>query len=116
MPPEQAQGKRSLIGPRSDVYSLGAVLYECLTGRPPFRSDTVVETIQQVINVEAASPRMLNPSVSRDLETICLKCMEKEADGRFHTAQSTGGPADGRDDNASIGNRFLDNARVFAGI
>ena len=88
MPPEQAQGKRSLIGPRSDVYSLGAVLYECLTGRPPFRSDTVVETIQQVINVEAASPRMLNPSVSRDLETICLKCMEKEADGRFHTAQS----------------------------
>ena len=87
MPPEQAQGKRSLIGPASDVYSLGAILYECLTGRPPFRADSVVETIQQVTNVEAPSPRLLNPAVPRDLETICLKCLEKELPRRYETAQ-----------------------------
>lgn len=87
MPPEQAQGKRSLIGPGSDVYSLGAVLYECLTGRPPFRAGSVVETIQQVIHTEAASPRSLNPHIPRDLETICLKCLQKEPHRRYGTAQ-----------------------------
>jgi WD40 repeat protein/Flp pilus assembly protein TadD/tRNA A-37 threonylcarbamoyl transferase component Bud32 len=87
MPPEQAQGKRSLIGPGSDVYAIGAVLYECLTGRAPFRAGTVVETIQQVINVEAPSPRVLNPAIPRDLETICLKCLQKEPHRRYGTAQ-----------------------------
>ncbi len=90
MPPEQAQAKRSLIGPGSDVYALGAVLYECLTGRPPFRAESVVETIQQVIHVEAASPRLLNPGIARDLETICLKCLEKEPHRRYGTARQLG--------------------------
>lgn len=87
MPPEQAQGKRSLIGPGSDVYSLGAILYECLTGRAPFRADSVMKTIEQVIQVEAPSPRLMNPAISRDLETICLKCLEKEPHQRYGTAQ-----------------------------
>ncbi len=87
MPPEQAQGNRCLIGPGSDVYSLGAVLYECLTGRAPFRADSVLKTIEQVIHVEAASPRLLNPGIPRDLETICLKCLQKEPHRRYGTAQ-----------------------------
>ncbi len=90
MPPEQARGQRSLIGPGSDVYSLGAVLYECLTGRAPFRADSVMKTIEQVIHVEAASPRLLNPGIARDLETICLKCLEKEPHRRYGTAQLLG--------------------------
>lgn len=87
MPPEQAQGKRSLIGPGSDVYSLGAILYECLTGRAPFRADSVMKTIEQVIHVEAPSPRVLSPGLPRDMETICLKCLEKEPHRRYGTAQ-----------------------------
>ncbi len=87
MPPEQAQSKRALIGPASDVYALGAILYECLTGRPPFRAETVIKTINQVIHAEAASPRTLNAAIPRDLETICLKCLEKEPHRRYGTAQ-----------------------------
>ncbi len=86
MPPEQVIGKVEAIGPRSDIYSLGAVLYELLTGRPPFLAASAVETILQVQKQEVISPRVLNQAVSRDLETICLKCLEKEPRKRYQTA------------------------------
>ncbi len=87
MPPEQATGKRGTPSRRSDVYALGAMLYHALTGRPPFVSEGLAETVQQVLNVEPVSPRVLNPSVPADLETVCLKCLEKEPDKRYATAQ-----------------------------
>ena len=87
MPPEQATGKRGTVSRRSDVYALGAILYHALTGRPPFIGEGLAETMQQVLNVEPLSPRVLNPRVTRDLETVCLKCLEKEPGKRYATAQ-----------------------------
>src|SRR5512134_3247063 len=87
MPPEQAAAHRGLVGKRSDVYSLGAILYHLLTGRPPFVAPTVAETLQQVQTAEPVSPTLLNPHLPRDLTTICLKCLEKDPAWRYQTAQ-----------------------------
>ena len=87
MPPEQAAGKRGTVSRRSDVYALGAILYHALTGRPPFVGEGMAETVQQVLNSEPVSPRALNHSVPADLETVCVKCLEKEPAKRYATAQ-----------------------------
>lgn len=87
LPPEQATGKRGTLSRQSDVYALGAILYHALTGRPPFLGEGMAETVQQVLHMEPVSPRRLNPSVPADLETVCLKCLEKEPGKRYATAQ-----------------------------
>lgn len=88
MAPEQAGGQVSDIGPATDVYALGAILYEMLTGRPPFRAQSALETIAQVKSEDPVAPSRLQPKVPRDLETICLKCLQKQPRLRYASAQS----------------------------
>jgi serine/threonine-protein kinase len=85
MAPEQAEGKNNQLGPRSDIYSLGAVLYDLLTGRAPFRGTTMLDTLDQVRTREPVPPLQLAPSTPRDLETICLKCLQKDPARRYQT-------------------------------
>jgi eukaryotic-like serine/threonine-protein kinase len=86
MAPEQAKGKNKEVGPAADIYALGSILYDLLTGLPPFKGSTIMETLEMVVNREPVPPRKINALVPGDLSTICLKCLEKDPAKRYATA------------------------------
>jgi tetratricopeptide (TPR) repeat protein len=104
MAPEQAEGRSARVGPAADVYALGAILYQSLTGRPPFLGDSALETIKLVSTTEAVPPTRLRPGVPRDLETICLRCLEKDPARRYDSAAAL----------AAALRRFLDGRPILA--
>lgn len=104
MSPEQAASRLDDVGPLSDVYSLGAILYEALTGIPPFRGVTPLETVEQVRKQEPVPPRQLQPKLPRDIETICLKCLLKEPQRRYASSEKLAEDLD----------RFLNNEPILA--
>ena len=104
MPPEQAEGRIKELGPPADVYALGAILYHLITGRPPFRGSTVMDTLNQVINNEPVPPVQMQPGLPRDVQIICLKCLEKDPGKRYAAAGELA--ADLR--------RFLENKPILA--
>ncbi len=102
--PEQAIGCKNLVDERSDVYSVGAVLYACLTGRPPFQAISSAATVMQLLMRDPVSPRVLDPEIDRDVETICLKCLDKDPQRRYQNSASL----------ASDLQRYLDGKPILA--
>ena len=104
MAPEQAEGRSKTVGPAADVYALVAILYQALTGKPPFLGESQLETLKLVTSSEVVCPRRLRPDVPRDLETSCLKCLEREPRKRYSSAAAL----------ANDLRRFLDGKPILA--
>jgi serine/threonine-protein kinase len=116
MAPEQAAGQRGQVGPHSDVYSLGVILYHMLTGRPPFQAASPGEMVLLVLEQDPVPPRMLNPKADRDLEMICLRCLQKPTDLRYASAAGLADDLEAYLNDESISARSGRFAQVLAGL